>query len=141
MTPARFTTLLGVASLLGACTAVPNVAPPAPPTAARPAPSVPATDPAPPSNGFIPPKLLREAGLEQVIGQNASTLERLFGKPQLTTPEADARKLQFGGRQCVLDVFMYPLRPGSEAVATHVEARRNDGRSVDRASCVASLKR
>ncbi len=52
------------------------------------------------------------------------------------------RKLQFAGRSCVLDIFLYPLREGEEPVATWVEARRSsDGQEVDRASCVSSLRR
>ena len=50
------------------------------------------------------------------------------------------RKLQFAGPPCVLDVYLYPLRPGAEPVATHVDARReSDGRDVDRAACIAAL--
>ena len=52
------------------------------------------------------------------------------------------RKLQFSGQACVLDVFLYPLRPGAEPVATYVDARRpSDGVEVDRAACVAALRR
>ena len=142
MTPVRLAFPLAAASVLGACVAVPDVAPPPTAPVARPSSApVPATDPAPPSTGFIPPRILREAGLEQVIGQDDRALQRLFGEPQLRTPEGDALKLQFGGSQCVLDVFLYPLRPGSDAVATHVEARRSDGKAVDRASCVKALRR
>jgi hypothetical protein len=39
-------------------------------------------------------------------------------------------------------VFLYPLQEGGEPVATHVEARRaSDGQEVDRAACVAALRR
>ncbi len=114
----------------------------------RPAPAppvqqnVPRTDPAPPSVGFIPPVVQRVAGLEDVIGRDAGALQRLFGRPRLTTPEGDAVKLQFTGEPCVLDVYLYPLRPNAQAVATHVESRRaRDGAAVDRASCVAALRR
>jgi hypothetical protein len=52
------------------------------------------------------------------------------------------RKLQFTGEACVLDVFLYPPRQGAEPVATYVEARRpSDGQDVDRAACVAALRR
>jgi len=56
--------------------------------------------------------------------------------------EGDMRKLQFAGRACVLDVFLYPLREGAEPVATWAEARRaSDGQEVDRAACVQALGR
>jgi hypothetical protein len=42
----------------------------------------------------------------------------------------------------VLDVFLYPLKPGAAPVATYVDARRaSDGRDVDRAACIAALMR
>lgn len=85
---------------------------------------------------------MRAPGLESVIGKSANQLERQFGKPQLEVWEGDARKLQFSGEPCVLDVYLYPLRPGAAATATHVEARRaSDGAAVDRASCVRALGR
>lgn len=135
-------TPFGLLVLLGACTAVPKVAAPertAPPTVR---PATPATNPAPPSHGFIPPTVLRERGLEAVIGRDAGQVQRLLGEPRLRTPEGDALKLQYTGEACVLDVYLYPLRPGAEPVATHVEARRpSDAEGVDRASCLAALRR
>lgn len=101
---------------------------------------VPPSDPAPPTSGFIPPPLMRAPGLENVIGVGEAQLERRFGKPRLDVIEGDARKLQFAGEPCVLDIFLYPLRPGADPVATHIEARRaSDGLDVDRAACVKAL--
>ena len=85
---------------------------------------------------------MQERGLDQVIRANARSLQAQFGTPQLDVREGDARKLQFAGAPCVLDVFLYPLTDGGEQVATWVEARRaSDGAAVDRASCVAALRR
>jgi hypothetical protein len=82
------------------------------------------------------------AGLEGVIEHNATALLNRFGPPRLDVSEGDMRKLQFAGEACVLDVFLYPLRPGAEPVATYVDARRpSDGLDVDRAACVAALQR
>ena len=79
-------------------------------------------------------------GLEGVIGAIRPELIRRFGTPRLDVWEGDARKLQFSGVACVLDVFLYPSAPGREPQATYVEARRaSDGRDVDRASCVSSI--
>lgn len=132
--------------LLGACVSAgsaPAVVPDR--TVARPAPPpqavrVPPSNPAPPSSGFIPPQVMRAPGLENVIGASAAQLERRFGKPRLDVIEGDARKLQYSGEACVLDIFLYPLEPRGAPVATHVEARRaSDGRDVDRAACVRAL--
>ncbi len=97
---------------------------------------------APARDGFIVPEVMNRPGLEGVIGKNATALANLLGPPRLDVAEGDAQKLQFSGTACVLDIYLYPLRPGAEPSATHVEARRSsDGQDVDRASCVAALRR
>ncbi|WP_347302607.1 hypothetical protein V5740_11450 [Croceibacterium sp. TMG7-5b_MA50] len=102
----------------------------------------PARPTAPPQTGFQAPQIQRIAGLDRVIERPAGQLQQLFGQPRLDVQEGDMRKLQFSGRACVLDVYMYPLRAGAEPVATWVEARRaSDGQAVDRAACVAALGR
>ena len=80
-------------------------------------------------------------GLEGVIGADARSLAQQFGKPRLDVIEGDARKLQFSGRPCVLDVYLYPPKQGADPRATYVDARReSDGQDVDRAACVAALR-
>lgn len=85
------------------------------------------------------------AGLESVLGLNVSQLKRKFGTPRLDVREANGRKLQFDGKACILDVYLYapdgsPVTDKSE-VTTHIDARRSDGAEVDRASCVRALSR
>lgn len=80
-------------------------------------------------------------GLEGVIGANALQLVAQFGPARLDLREGDARKLQFAGEPCVLDVYLYPSAQAREARATYVDARRaSDGLEVDRAACVAALR-
>ena len=80
-------------------------------------------------------------GLEGVIGADEAALVRLFGPARLNVWEGDARKLQFAGTACVLDVYLYPDQAGADPEATYVDARRaSDGQDVDRAACVAALK-
>jgi hypothetical protein len=99
-------------------------------------PRYPAVPPPPP-----PAQVLRLPGLEQVIGADARALVAEFGAPQLDAREGDARKLQFAGPACVLDVYLYPPAAGGEPRATYVAARRaSDGLDVDRAACVAALR-
>lgn len=87
------------------------------------------------------PRILSAPGLEGVIGAGPDELVRQFGPARLDVWEGDARKLQFSGRACVLDVFLYPATTGGPVTATHVEARRaSDGQDVDRAACVSSLR-
>jgi hypothetical protein len=140
--------VLAMVALLAACTAVPRSSAPRPQTTAPPRiqPTVSVSPPTrvvrPPAVGFRSTQVQPIAGLEAVLEQDAASLERMFGAPRLEVNEGDARKLQFGGAACVLDVFLYPLREGAEPVATYAEARRaSDGAEVDRAACVAALRR
>ena len=132
--------------LVAGCTAVPkpSAEPPSGPVGSRP-PLVqvpPGRPVAPPAAGFRAPQLLSGAGFEGVIQADAGALTRQFGSPRMDMREGDMRKLQFSGQACVLDVFLYPLRQGGEPVATWLEARReSDGQPVDRAACVAALRR
>ena len=88
------------------------------------------------------PRVLVAPGLEGVIGAGPDALVRQFGPARLDVWEGDARKLQFTGTACVLDVYLYPPVPGGAPAATYVDARRaSDGQDVDRASCVAALKK
>jgi hypothetical protein len=81
-------------------------------------------------------------GLEGVIGATASDLTRRFGPARLDVWEGDARKLQFSGTPCILDVYLYPSAQGREPQATYVDARRaSDGKDVDKVTCVAALRR
>ncbi|MEA1618816.1 hypothetical protein SOQ14_07780 [Erythrobacter sp. T5W1-R] len=88
------------------------------------------------------PDVMQAAGLENVIGASANSLTRRFGEPRLDVAEGDVRKLQFAGRDCVMDIYLYPLQPGGEPVATHVEARqRQGGAAVDRRQCLGEITR
>ncbi len=142
---------LGFPALLAACaTPGPSTVPQQRPVGGRPQPQpqrpvkvVPPTDPRPSVPGdFLPPKVMNDSGLEYVIGARASQLEQVFGPARLDVLEGDARKMQFVGEACVLDVYLYPLRPGAEPTATYVDARRaSDALDVDRAACAAALRR
>lgn len=100
------------------------------PTASRPEPGKPVARPA-----------LREPGLAGVIGADAGALIRQFGAPRLDIREGDARKLQWSGTACILDAYLYPVPGASEGQASFVDARRGDGRDVDRAACIAALRK
>jgi len=84
---------------------------------------------------------LDKRGLEAVMGKDIGTLKRLFGEPRIDVVEVYGRKLQFAGKACVLDAFLYPDGKGGAEIVTYVDARRSDGAAVDRASCVDALQR
>ena len=75
------------------------------------------------------------------MGKDIGTLKRLFGEPRLDVVEINGRKLQFVGKACILDTYLYPDGKGGTEIVTHVDARRSDGAEVDRASCVDALGR
>ena len=105
--------------------------------------SKPAPRAAPPTRSTIVrvPAVMAPQGLEGVIGQNASALTRRFGTPRIDLAEGDARKLQFAGASCVLDIFLYPVTAGQEPTAAQVEARlRQGGATADRGACIREVE-
>ena len=93
--------------------------------------------PAPPNA-----RVLAAPGLAGVIGVPSDELTRQFGAARLDVWEGDARKLQFSGAACVLDVYLYPPAAGRAPIATYVDARRaSDGQDVDRAACISALRK
>ncbi len=132
-----------MALLLAACATAPITAPPPPPS--RPPGQVqqpPPTQPPPPAvGGFRSVEIMRGPGLAGVIEERAGSLIQQFGTPRLDVAEGDMRKLQFSASACVLDIFLYPLRPNGEPVATWLEARRaSDGAEVDYLACMQALR-
>ena len=108
-------------------------------TARAPVPTAPAS---PPPGAFRRAPVQSAQGLAGVIGAGAEALTRRFGKARIDLKEGDARKLQFLGAACVLDIYLYPESTGAQPVATHVEARRrSDGGDVDRADCIREVER
>lgn len=98
----------------------------------------------PPRPGITPPPpaaVVRPVQQNSLIGNNVDAVGRMFGKPRLDINEGPARKLQFAGAACILDIYFYPARAGTEPVATHVDARTPDGRNAEVDSCAAALRR
>lgn len=79
------------------------------------------------------------AGLSAVMGKDLAALKRLFGEPRLDVVEVHGRKLQFTGKACILDAYLYPDGKGGTEIVTYVDARRSDGAAVDRAACIDAL--
>jgi hypothetical protein len=62
-----------------------------------------------------------------------------FGKPALQIREGTSLKLQFRGRSCVLDAYLYPQSGGTLRV-THVDTRTRNGADTDQAACISQLE-
>ena len=73
------------------------------------------------------------------MGKDSAALIRLFGQPRIDVIEVQGRKMQFSGKACILDAYLYPDGKGGAEVVTHVDARRTDGAEVDRTQCVNAL--
>jgi hypothetical protein len=103
----------------------------------------PAPTPAPIRTGVVRvPQIMAPQGLEGVIGMGAAALTQRFGAPRIDLAEGDARKLQFAGTSCVLDIYLYPPRIGVDPTAAHVEARlRKGGAAVDQGTCIREVER
>ncbi|WP_296721884.1 hypothetical protein [Erythrobacter sp.] len=87
------------------------------------------------------PQVMAPRGLGGVIGQEADRLTRRFGEPRIDLAEGDARKLQFSGATCVLDIYLYPMSPGAEPTAAHVDARlRQGGAAADAGACIREVE-
>jgi hypothetical protein len=96
---------------------------------------------APRSSIVVVPQVMAPAGLGGVIGSPAEVLTRRFGSPRIDLAEGDARKLQFAGPSCVLDIYLYPVAAAAEPTATHVEARlRQGGAPVDPGACIREVE-
>lgn len=80
-------------------------------------------------------------GLSDVMGKGVGDLKRMFGEPRIDVIEVYGRKLQFSGKACILDAYLYPDEKSGAEVVTHVDARRSDGAEVDRGACVNALMR
>lgn len=74
-----------------------------------------------------------------LVGLTAAELVGHFGNPALQVREGTSLKLQFRGRSCVLDAYLYPSQNGVQRV-THVDTRSPNGADIDQAACVSALE-
>lgn len=110
--------ILASALLLAGCATRPQQ----PPQPEQPAPPPPAA-----------PRVPRLAGM------STSDLVTRFGRPALQVREGTSLKLQFRGRSCVLDAYLYPNQSGILRV-THVDTRSLAGNDTDQATCISALE-
>ncbi len=121
-----------IGAALSGCAAVPKAA------------SSPGRASAAPRGGVVMvPQVMAPQGLDGVIGSPASALTGRFGAPRLDVAEGDARKLQFAGATCVLDIYLYPVTAiAAEPTATYVAARqRQGGAALDAGVCIREVER
>lgn len=78
-------------------------------------------------------------GATRLLGMSTSELVARFGRPALQVREGTSLKLQFRGRACVLDAYLYPNQTGILTV-THVDTRSPSGAGTDQATCISALE-
>lgn len=99
-----------------------------------------AREPAPPAAAPAPAAPQKQVVHHDLMGATAGQLIQIFGQPALQVREGPGLKLQFRGRSCVLDAYLYPQGTQGERV-THVDTRVASGNRTDRDQCVNSLLR
>lgn len=75
-----------------------------------------------------------------LVGADARSLSRQFGKPRLDIRDPTAHKLQYANDRCVLDVYLYPPGENREPLVTFAEARSPQGTAVDTGACAKTLR-
>ena len=74
----------------------------------------------------------------QLIGLTPQQLVGHFGAPALQVREGTSLKLQFRGRRCILDAYLYPSQDNAMRV-TYVDTRAPSGVDMDQAACISAL--
>ena len=101
-----------------------------------------ATRPVPPTASPTPVAVVESPQVRSdLLGMTAGELIQRLGQPALQVREGTSVKLQFRGRVCVLDAYLYPSQPGSPERVTHIDTRLTSGADTDQAGCIASLDR
>ena len=75
-----------------------------------------------------------------LTGLTAQELVGRFGTPALQIREGSSLKLQFRGRRCVMDAYLYPSGSSANLKVTHVDTRNLTGGDLDQAACIFSLR-
>jgi hypothetical protein len=100
-----------------------------------------ATRPEPPPPAPVqtvqPQPVQRQA--TRLTGMTTRDLTTHFGHPALQVQEGRSLKLQFRGRSCVLDAYLYPNQSGV-LVVMHVDTRAPSGAGTDQATCISALE-
>jgi hypothetical protein len=110
--------LLSLSLVLAACAARPQQPPAATPVPVQPEPEEP----------------------NSLTGLTAQELVGRFGTPALQIREGSSLKLQFRGRRCVMDAYLYPSDASGTLKVTHVDTRLPSGGAMDQAACIFSLR-
>ncbi len=91
---------------------------------------------------------VREVRASELIGLKGDQVTDLLGHPALVRRDSAAQVWQYRGRDCVLDVFLYPppdaskahdSAPSSERTVVYVELRGKDAKKIPDDRCFGVL--
>ena len=91
--------------------------------------------PPPPQQTVVTPSPHRQSDL---LGLTASELVQRFGNPALQVREGTSVKLQFRGRGCVLDAYLYPPPTGGVQRVSHIDTRFTSGVDASQQACITA---
>jgi len=88
-----------------------------------------------------PPATAQPQEPRGLIGMTPNDLMHHFGAPAMQIREGTSLKLQFRGRLCVLDAYLYPSGGAAGPLrVTHVDTRAPSGIDYNQAACVSALE-
>jgi hypothetical protein len=87
----------------------------------------------------VQPAPITPPAARQLIGLTPQQLVGHFGAPALQVHEGASLKLQFRGRSCVLDAYLYPAPNNGTLRVTYVDTRASSGVDMDQAACISAL--
>lgn len=80
------------------------------------------------------------SAFDRLLNLDAGDVIQILGQPAQDAQEGPARRLQFSGAACILDVYLYPPADGAEPRVAYAAARLADGREADRNLCITLLR-
>lgn len=99
-----------------------------------------ASAPRPPVVEAGPPPAPTPQAARGLHGLTPQELVGHFGRPALQIHEGTSMKLQFRGRRCVLDAYLYPSGSSGTLRVTHIDTRTLSGNDMDQAACILDLE-
>jgi hypothetical protein len=142
MRPLLIATLALPAFVLSACVGGSSPPPRHAPPRSAPPPTAAGQRPAQQTYRDTGPSRVAHGEAGSLIGRDANGLISLFGQPRINRRDGAATVMQFAGRNCMLDAYLYPPREGAAPVVAHVDTRSvSDGNDVDRQGCINALQR
>ncbi|MFT5485495.1 MAG: hypothetical protein ACI9JL_002980 [Paracoccaceae bacterium] len=87
----------------------------------------------------IPPPQQAAIDPASLVGMTGERITALFGTPVFVRRDPPGEFWRYRGQACVLELFFY--QQGGAQRVDHIETRNTGGKTLDRANCVAKLRK